>query len=144
MTTPTNDKLVSWACSVGLWPGAPTDPHFLPGGIGPRFIPVVFDFTANGSNGADQDYDLTLSEMIGNIGSVQSMFIDNSANAADPLKITFKTGQQKISIPKNSQALMPIFEPSNPLRFTVSATGLVLVPIFFINVPVAPAVWVAS
>ena len=143
MTTATGDKRQSWANSIGLWPGAPTDPHFLPGGIGPRQIPLVFDFTAAGSNGAAIAGDFTLEEQNGLIGSIQGIFIDNSANPANQFTITFPICGQKISIPKNSQAIMPIFEPT-PLRFLAASAGLVLVPCQFLNMPVAPAVWVAS
>jgi len=143
MSTPSSNARLSWANSVGLWPGAPTDPHMLPGGIGPRAIPLVFDFTASGSNGAAIVTDFTLEEQNGLIGSIQGIFIDNSANPANNFTITFPNCGQKISIPKNSQAIMPIWEPT-PLRVTASSAGLVLVPCLFLNMPVAPVVWTAS
>jgi hypothetical protein len=133
-------KLMSWAVSVGLWPGAPTDPHFLPGGVGPRVIPVTFDFTAAGSNGGPIADDLVLPEQDGVIGSIQGVFIDNSQNAANNFTLSFPTCGQTISVPKNYQMIMPIFEPT-PLRYVAKSAGLVLVPCLFVNMPVAPMAW---
>lgn len=143
MTTPTGQSRFAWSHSYGLWPGAPTDPHFLPGGIGPRSLGITFDFTAAGSNGTAIQDTLLLDESNGQIGSVQTIFIDNSQNAAQNFTITFGNTGMKISIAKNSQGIFPVFAPT-PLTFTALTTGLVLVPCQFLNVPVGPVVWAAS
>jgi hypothetical protein len=136
MTTPSGDKRQSWGISIGLWPGAPTDPHFLPGGVGPRGIGFSFDFTAAGSNGAPIPGDFTLEESNGIVGSLQSVWIDNRLNSANNFTLSFPTLGQVISVPKNFQGVFPIIEPT-PLRFIAASAGLVLVPCIFLNMPAA-------
>lgn len=71
---------------------------------------------------------------------VQSVYIDNSLNAA-PLILTCGITNQSIQCPANAQGYFSVLAP-NPAKFTAASTTTNLViPIFFLNFPVAALVW---
>lgn len=136
--------LVAWSVGNGLWPHKPQDPQFLPGGIGPRYLPVTLDFSATGSNGSPITGDIVLSGMLHQIGHIQTLFVDNSLNTAASFSIQFEGTNQLLSVPKNSQAYLPVCILPDSTAYVAKTTGLVLVNLGFINMPMPAFLWAAS
>jgi hypothetical protein len=102
--------------------------------VGPRAICVPLDFSAEAS------YSITLAGLINAryIDGVQSVFADNSGNAA-PLVITTQQGQNLI-VPAGCQAYLPLITTVPPdIQF--ASSGGVLVTVQLLNVPMPAAVW---
>lgn len=110
---------------------------------GPKCVPIVVDFTTV-TNTAAWSLDLTNLVNQAKMSYVQTVFVDNSQNPAQ-LRIVNAQSNQRIIVPANCQAYVPILQP-NPPQLTISsvvAVGLT-VPLYFLNFPVAPCVWSAS
>ena len=142
MTTNTPLQLVSFPVFNTLWPGQSLDPQFLPGGVGPRVLPFVFDFSANGSNGAPISGDLVKEDLLKDIGNFQSIFIDNSGGAGIFTLNVIAGPNHIISIPAQSQGILPLYVMQAGLRFTATqSAGTYKVPCLFANFPQAYQVW---
>ncbi len=102
---------------------------------GPKTIPFVFDFSQQATYPAD------LQNLQGRnfFSAAQSVFIDNSLNAA-AVSITFDGTQQKVTAKPYTQGYYTVLCP-NPIRFLAASTGAVVVRVYLLNVPVAGAVW---
>lgn len=91
----------------------------------------------------DDEYllDYSNQQAQGKFTTLQAVYVDN-ANNGSPLIITVQgsTGQRLI-IPANAQAYLPILA-QNPFRLTFQSAGNVTVPVELLNFPVAPCVWV--
>src|SRR5215813_13978895 len=105
---------IVWSASNGLWPGAPKDPHQLPGGIGPMWLQGLLDFTngAGGSNGQPIADTLFLDEEMGRIGSIQTIFIDNAIANAGAFTITFGNSLHRIGLQAKFQGILPVISPT--------------------------------
>lgn len=106
----------------------------VPGG-GPKVIPVNVDFTVNPQVLIDGQ-NLVSS---GKIEYLQGVYIDNSANV-NPVSLTMSTTNQVITCPKKSQGYFAIMCPDPP-QITANTLVGVVIPMFFYNVPIQPAVW---
>lgn len=83
---------------------------------GPRYVPLNFDFTAFTTWGVD----LMMLTQQKHMSSVQSLYVDNSANNA---AVEIDNGQgQTLIVPAGYQAYLPIILNDNP-KFNVSSTG---------------------
>jgi hypothetical protein len=106
---------------------------------GPKCVPTNVDFSNSGQIELDGQQIVTQ----GKIEYLQGVFIDNSANT-DPVSITMSTTEQKIICPPKSQGYFSILCPDPPqmIASTPQTNGRVI-PMFFYNVPIQPAVWSA-
>jgi hypothetical protein len=104
---------------------------------GPKCVPTFVDF----SNAASVLLDGSQIVQQGKIEYLQGVFIDNSSNA-NTLSLTMSTTGQKIVAPAQSQGYYSIMVPDPPqiTAETTQVNGLVI-PMFFYNVPIQPAVW---
>ena len=118
----------SFAVFNGLAPMPPSET-----GGGPKALPIDFDFTAVGS----VTHYLTLENEQGVIDFVQSVWIDNSANA-QALTLVFGGTNQKIVCRAGAQGMFPVLSV-NPVRLTISSTidPTAVGSIALINVPMA-------
>ncbi len=105
---------------------------------GPLAVPVLFDFSIQGS----YPVDLSILNSFATIDFVQTLYIDNSGNAG-PVTVFNQISQQTIICPGYCQGWVPFLCP-NPGRFTVSSTGTGKARFELCNFPVAPAVWGGS
>lgn len=104
---------------------------------GPKVVPANVDFSVNGS--VLLDGSLIVSQ--GKIEYFQGVFIDNSQNA-NPLILTMSTTNQAIIAKAKTQGYYAIMVPDPPqiIASTTIVNGLII-PLFFYNVPIQPAVW---
>lgn len=104
---------------------------------GPKVVPALVDF----SNNAQVLLDGSAIVQGGKIEYLQGVFVDNSANLNN-LSLQMSTTNQTIIVPKKSQGYFAIMAPDPPqiLAMTTLTNGLVI-PMFFYNVPIQPAVW---
>jgi hypothetical protein len=104
---------------------------------GPKAIPIPISFATV----AAWLLDLSNSQQLGHIEYVQTLFVDNSANAA-ALTIQTDASNQTVIIPPKSQGFVPVLQP-NPPKLIVSTTAVasLVVTIHALNFPVSPAVW---
>jgi hypothetical protein len=104
---------------------------------GPKCVPTFVDFSAVASVLLDGNQIVQQ----GRIEYLQGVFIDNSANA-NKLTLIMSTTQQQIIAPAKSQGYYSIMVPDPPQiqALTTQVNGLVI-PLFFYNVPIQPAVW---
>jgi hypothetical protein len=91
-------------------------------------IPVPFDFT----NKQQVSGDLTLEQMQSSIEYVQSIFIDNRANA-QPFTIQFSGLQYTIQVKPGRQGIWPVLAAIGALQFTAVSAGGVVVPTIMFN-----------
>lgn len=105
---------------------------------GPRVLPFILDFSTVGT--ATQDLQLPIQN--GVIKNIQTMFVDNSANA-NALNIKVGLNGQLIVVPPRSQGYFSILFNEQDSQFTFSTTAAAnLKPsVYFANVPIMPAVW---
>lgn len=92
------------------------------------------------------EVDIDLSQLVDNaqMSMVQTLFIDNSANAAALLVIVDPNGvNQSIVANPNTQGYYPILLP-NPALLQFLSQGGVVVRVQLINVPIAGVVWAAT
>lgn len=103
---------------------------------GPKCVPTFVDF----SNAAQVLLDGQLIVTQGKIEYLQGVFIDNSANLNN-LSLTMSTTQQIIICPKKSQGYFSIMVPDPPQMLAATIQAAIIIPMFFYNVPIQPAVW---
>lgn len=120
--------------------GIPLDAQPTDGGIG---VTLAFDFTGGAivSTG-----DLTLEQMSGAIGFVQSCYIDNSLSTK-PLSITVAGTLQTITIKAGQQGYFPLVPFTGTFSWSATCgavSAAVKVPVIFMNIKLAAAtVWQA-
>jgi hypothetical protein len=102
---------------------------------GPKVIPYPLVFLSNSS----QEIDLTNYHQLGKFSGIQTVFIDNSANAV-PFQLVMYATNEKIICPANSQGYFPILLTST-LRLTASMTVAGNINLFILNFAIAAAVW---
>lgn len=104
-----------------------------------RALTVPLNFAASAS------FSLTVNAAshirnVAGIDGVQSVFVDNSANAS-ALTIVFDFNQTLV-VPANAQGVYPIFWPGEQLTFTASATiGAGISNLIFTNTKEFAALW---
>lgn len=103
---------------------------------GPKSVAMVFPFT-DSITSFQVNMLLTTSQQY--LSLIQSAIIDNSLNS-EPLSINISVINWTVKIPPFSQAQISLTSPKNCI-FTVTSEGAVFVPIQFLNVPIAAAVW---
>lgn len=105
---------------------------------GPKCVPVMnVDF----SNAAQIMLDGSVIVQQGKIEYLQGVFVDNSSNLNN-LSLTMSTTNQVIICPKKSQGYFTIMCPDPPqIIAATSQTANLIIPFFFYNVPIQPAVW---
>lgn len=101
---------------------------------GPRALPVVFAL----AGATMARIGLSLADY--HLAFVQSMFVDNSANA-QALTVTFPETGQIVVIPKNSQGFVPVLFSGLNLTAEAATTGGVNIPVKFLNIPMDLAIW---
>lgn len=102
---------------------------------GPKCVPTNVDFTAVASVMLDGQQIVSQ----GRIEYLQGVFIDNSANINN-ISLTMSSTNQVIICPKKSQGYFTIMVPDPPQIVAATPIGII-VPMFFYNVPIQPAVW---
>lgn len=104
---------------------------------GPKCVPANVDF----SNAASVTLDGQQIVNQGKIEYLQGVYVDNSSNTAT-LSLTMSTTGQVIKVAPKTQGYFAIMVPDPPqiVAATVQAANLVI-PMFFYNVPIQPAVW---
>lgn len=108
---------------------------------GSRVIPCVFNWTAQTGY---QD-DLSQAVAVGELTSIQTVIIDNSANSQPVTLISPGTGNS-IICPANSQGIFPIMFSGAPL-YQVSVPAVLsgaYTRVMFLNIPLSPAVWAGA
>jgi hypothetical protein len=70
---------------------------------------------------------------------LQGVFIDNSANLNN-LSLTMSSTNQVLICPKKSQGYFSIMVPDPPQITAATPIGIII-PMFFYNIPIQPAVW---
>jgi hypothetical protein len=102
---------------------------------GPKCVPTLVDFTAVASVLLDGQQIVTQ----GKIEYLQGVFIDNSANLNN-LSLTMSSTNQVLICPKKSQGYFSIMVPDPPQITAATPIGIII-PMFFYNIPIQPAVW---
>jgi hypothetical protein len=107
---------------------------------GPKDVPIPFNFDPVTGQGATQQVNLQQLQQNNSISEVQSFFVDNSQNA-NQLTISVVGTNQKIILPPNSQAYLPVL--MGQIQFTVSTTlaNNLIITIHCLNIPVVSCVW---
>lgn len=103
-------------------------------------LPINFSFDVGGV--ASQNADLNAEMQANQIDFVQSIWIDNSANA-NPVTLIFAGMAQRIIVKKNHQGIYPLLIPQGPCGFSIATTlaaGLI-VPVILFNVQIPQANW---
>lgn len=105
--------------------------------IGRQAIHVLIDF----SLGTTYQLDLSQIQSQAKLDSVQTLYVDNSANTGT-ITITMEgVTQQSIILPPNSQGYFPVLQGNPPvLNFTV-ASGAPVVNIQLMNFFLPPVIW---
>lgn len=107
---------------------------FLPS-IGPRSLPVSYDFSLSANYALDFSYQINQALM----DKLQTAYIDNSQNSG-AVTLSWGGSQQNIIIGGNSQGFVPLLVGAIPKgNLTSTGTGKTLVS--YLNVPISPAVW---
>jgi hypothetical protein len=102
---------------------------------GPKSVFTPLDFSLYSS----YTVDFTLAYMNTTITAVQTVCVDNFANADDVLISVPGTGYT-INVPAHSQGVFPIVAPIRP-KITVTTAGTALVKCVWLNVPLPAAEW---
>lgn len=102
---------------------------------GSKCVPFSCDF-----NTASQfDFDFTAAQQNGQISSIQTVYVDNSANG-NSLTLSIDGTQQTIVVPPNSCGYFLLLAPMATVVHATT-TGLVKVYFGFLNFYVPPTVW---
>lgn len=102
---------------------------------------VFFQVDMDGTN--DVNIDLSSLTEQGNIEFIASVFIDNADNTA-PFTLTVDGGSnQRLIMPARGQGYLPIIV-NNPPKFIASTTVALIVPMYFMNAPMQPIVWLTQ
>lgn len=104
-------------------------------GEGPKCVPYNLDF----NTGTTLNTDLEVIKQNGQISGVQSVYIDNLDNAA-PVSLTLSVSNQRIVCPANAEGYFLILATSS-MQFKWFCANPVVVPIQYMNFPVAVSVW---
>lgn len=102
---------------------------------GPKAARINLDFSLD----TNFSLDITSDQQRGFLSMVQTLFIDNVLSPV-PTAVNINSSGQIIVAPAGSQGYYNVLCP-NPTRLQFSSTGGVLVPLFLINVPIAPTTW---
>lgn len=111
----------------------------LASGLSPRIIPLNVDLTVAQSVLVD----LTQQQQGGQIGPIQTIYIDNSDNGQE-VSVVSQVLNQELTIPAGDSCILPFFLSPQAPKFTVNTTGGVRVPIALFNIPLPSEVWGAS
>lgn len=103
---------------------------------GPKIWTQNFNWAAVSSPAV---IDFTPLKMAGYVSGIQGIFIDNSGNT-QPVTVQASVINLPLEIPGNYQGLFPLFV-TNQTKLTISTTGTGKTGLFFLNFPVAAAVW---
>ena len=123
----------------GTSPQVQINKHGTPNGSQPSNS-KTYSFSVSLTSGVTSQIDLRSQQFANIIGDVQGVFLDNSANAT-PFVVTFGSGQ-KIVVPPNGQAIMPIYVPFSTPVFSLVGNGNVTMTL--VNFPSPAAVWGTS
>jgi hypothetical protein len=102
---------------------------------GKRTLNYSLDFSASNQ----YDFDLTVLQIKGQFGPLQTVYVDNSANTA-PLIMTVQNTNQVITWPANSQGYVTVFA-SVPTKFSMASIGTVVLNVQLMNFCIQPFVW---
>lgn len=104
--------------------------------IGPKALPLQFDFSAAAS------YTLDFVGIIqqNKIDRIQTLFLDNSANTAGNLSVTFADTGQTVICPPGWQGYVPVLTSATP-RIVISSTGTGKAQVWALNFPEPPGFW---
>lgn len=109
-------------------------------GLAPLGTPIALSFSLDftgGITGIDVDFYQEETQL--QIDFVQSLFADNQ-NSASPLILTMGGTQQRLYVPARSQATLPVFV-NLPATFRATSNSGLVIPVIFLNVPLATAIW---
>lgn len=107
---------------------------------GPKTVPFVVPFFSGGLT--EYTIDLTLTQQLGYITSVQTCYIDNTDNA-EQLIVEVPSVGQRFIMPAGFQGYFPVLAPIEPV-FKFSTDGNIDVFVQLINVPMPAQIWGAS
>lgn len=102
----------------------------------PKIIPLNVDLTV----GQNVIVDLTQQQQSGQIGPIQTIYINNSANT-QPVTVLANVSNISYTIEAGDQAILPFFLPNTAPKFNVLSTGSVVVPIAVLDTPQPAFVW---
>lgn len=106
---------------------------------GSRAIAIMLNFNTLAVTSISDE--LFQEQSQGEIEFIQSVFIDNSANAQQ-FKLQTTTGLNQTIVAKaNSQGYYPLLVPNGKLAYQASTTGNVNIQIIFMNIFVNTIVW---
>lgn len=98
---------------------------------GPKCVVVPLDFTTDNTI----EIDFTQIQTAGALSFVQSIWVDNSANAND-LTLTFDQTGQAIVVPATAQGIYPVIAPISAKCLAVTVAGIgVVCMLIAVNVP---------
>lgn len=103
---------------------------------GRRIIPAILDFT----NETQFDFDLASQYNNKAFTLLQTVYIDNSANANDA-QIVVRSSGQSIPVPKNSAGYYTVFCNAPPKISIISTSSAVKVGVALLNWFEDPYVW---
>lgn len=104
---------------------------------GPKCVPTFVDFT----NAAQVTVDGVQLVTQGKIEYLQGVYIDNSTNLNN-LSIQMSSTNQIITAKARTQGYYAIMVPDPPqMIVSTNQTNGLIIPLFFYNVPIQPAVW---
>jgi hypothetical protein len=105
---------------------------------GPKVLSQSVDFSVSSA----VDFDMVSIKQTGRLSGIQAIFIDNSNNN-QPVSITTTIINQVLQIAAGYQGYFPILV-SDQVKMTVASTGNGVVPILFLNFPIAASIWPAK
>lgn len=106
----------------------------------PRVLPITVDLTSGNPVSIDMQQPVSL----GQVSMVQSLYVDNSANAV-PVTVHQLYTQQRITVPARQQGAIPILTGETPrFLFTVPSAATGLFYFFPLNVPLDAEFWSVS
>ena len=106
----------------------------------PRCDAKALTYTAQLASATEDQADFQPPLVQKQIDNIQAVFVDNSANA-QPLTIDIGSTFQRLIVPANSQAYLPVFTDRRGFVVTFTSTGGVDVKTFWLNVPMPAFVW---
>lgn len=101
----------------------------------PFVLPIMLSLTANTA----KEFDVFLEEATGQLGFVQSVFVDNSLNTAE-LRFIVGGAQQVLVIPAYAQGTFPMYAP-NQTRLRAICANSIDIPIQLCNFPQPYLIW---
>lgn len=110
---------------------------------GPAATPLIFSFGSGSGQAPVYTIDYTLNQQQNFLSLVQSLYIDNEANASAVSITIIGRSNQNITFPAGFQGYVTVLV-SGTVKFTVASAGTAIVNIFMINEPVMPCIWSAN